>query len=282
MPVPVEMMLPLPLQALGVLNAWVIKPSYMLLALWLLWRLRRVTAPDLRWLWWGLAVFEAGEAACAVNFVVFRMQSTAWELAHDVGMVGAAGLFCMAFLEFLDRRMLFQFVPDKTCALVRFCKECPARAGAHCRFRPLFLFACAAGALLAAAPLTRPAIIDYPLRVSFFGHSFLSYHLPACQLMETRVCPFLAMALFSATLLLLWRGRDPRLRRERVLFSLAVGATLFALFRFLNFRANWDTAVWFDFWEESTEWLAVAGIALILHVFRDRLLEPVKPPTHGD
>lgn len=144
------------------------------------------------------------------------------------------------------------------------------------------MFLCAVGALVSAAPLTREAVIDHPVAVSFFGRTIVEYHLPASQIVENRICPIVAVAFFLATLVLLWRARDPHLRWERLLFSAAVGAAFFGLFRFVNYRANFDTAVWFDFWEESTEFAAVAGLALLLHVVGDRLEPAASRPKGGE
>jgi hypothetical protein len=271
--VPVSISIPLSLQCLGAASAWILKPTYMLLTLWLLFRLRRDRAPEMRWLWWGLLAFEIGETACAVNYLAYDLTSVPWELVHDGGMVIAIGLITMAVLEFVDRRMLFQFAQGKTCALVRFCRECPHRAGAACRFMPLFAFACLTGAFLAVLPLTRPAVLDYPMRVNFFGQWYLSYHMPAYQIFEGRVCPIVGIVLFVACWLMLRLRSDPRMVLERIVFSFAIGCVAFSIFRFANHRINWDWPVWFDFWEEATEWISIVGIALCLHVFGDRLAE---------
>ncbi|MBI4859579.1 MAG: hypothetical protein HY815_04865 [Candidatus Riflebacteria bacterium] len=277
MPNPVDISLPIYLQALGVLNAWVLKPAYMLLGLFLLVRLARYAAEEIRWLWWGLVAFEIGEFACAVNFLGYQMASVPLEMTHNVGMVVTLGLFTMATLEIVDRRMLFQFAKARSCALVRFCRECPVRAGSSCRFKPLFVFVCSVGVLVSILPFTKPPVIDHPMRVQVFGHSVVCHHLPVYQMFENRVCPAAAVALFGACLIMLWRRNDPALFAERVVFSFALGCSLFAIFRFANHRINWDYPIWFDFWEESLEWVTIAGVALTLHLFRDRLLDDPAP-----
>ncbi len=113
---------------LGVLNVYFIKPTYMLMSAYLLKRLWRYGEPELRWLWWGLLAFLVGEGACAVNYGVCGMQSVPWEMVHNGGMVIAIGFLNMGALEVVDRRMVFQFVQGKACALMRFCREGPLRA----------------------------------------------------------------------------------------------------------------------------------------------------------
>lgn len=272
---PVDVPISPVLQVVAVANAWVLKPAYMLLALVLIRRLRHAVAPDLVLLRRGLAVFLAGEAACAVNFVAFAMGSVSWEMAHDLGMALSAGLLVLAALEMADGRIVFQFAEGKPCSFFRFCRSCPVREGQPCRFAPLFVLISLAGAFLACLPLTAPAVLHHAMRTVVFGYPYVQDHLPVYQIFENRVCPVVAIVLFLVAAVSLLVRRPARPTLERALFALAVGVAAFAIFRFSLHRIYWNVPVWSDFWEESTELLAVVAVAIGLWLFADRL--PIRP-----
>lgn len=279
---PVEIVLPLYVQVLGAANVWFIKPTYMLMAAYILkrlWRYRK--QPEIWWLWSGLFAFQFGEAACAVNYVGFAMKSVFWEMLHNAGMAVSIGFLNMAVLEIIDRRMIFQFVEGKACALMRFCKSCPVKEDMSCRFRPIFMLICLGLAFVFLIPLTKGFIV-HPIKTTVFGYEYVWDHLLQYQYFENRVCPVIGIALSLITFFMLHLELNKDLFWERVLFSFAIAFGTFGLIRFANYRINWDYPIWFDFWEESLEWITIFGLGLGLYIFREQLFdEPTDEAING-
>ena len=269
---PVDVSLSTGMQVLAVANAWLIKPVYMLLCIYVIRKLWRSAAPDLALVRRGVVVFLIGETACAVNYLLYGMASVGLELVHGAGMALAGGILCLGLFEAVDRRVLFQFVDGAACSVLRLCGSCPVREqGKACRFVPLFVLACLGGAFVAMAPLTRPAVARHAMRMMVFGHPYVYDPQPLQQLFEHRFCPIVAVLLLLTAALVLVGRRSARPKLERVLFCFGLGFGTFGVFRFALHHIYLKVPIWAEFWEESTELLAIVGIVVILHVFWDRL-----------
>ena len=59
---------------------------------------------------------------------------------------------------------------------------------------------------------------------------------------------------------------------SKLLFAAGMGPLGFSLLRFFLFASFKNNQVWFEFWEEATELLFIAGVGIALWIFRDGLL----------
>jgi hypothetical protein len=98
-------------------------------------------------------------------------------------------------------------------------------------------------------------------------------HMMSSQLFEVRYCAWLALVLLAASwLVLLFKKQDP-MPWAKILFAAALGPLTFGWMRLFLFGVYSDNLVWFDIWEEYTEFVFIIGIALALWVFRRSLLQ---------
>jgi len=250
---------------------WAIKPFYMLLSLALIVVLRRVKAPDLVTLRWGLVFFLAGEAFCYANFFLFADASHLFEYLHSYGMVLSFAFATYALLEGVDRRLIKYSDPNQKCAALGLCRSCPKYTEAPCGLKRLFLYLTPACAVLCFIPLTaEPHWVSYNSRILWVFYNYS--HPVVYQLFEIRACPLFALLTFAAALAILLIGRRDPVTAAKILFSAGIGYLGFGLFRLFLFAAYRDNVVWFTFWEEVTELIYICGAAFTLAVFRHRLL----------
>lgn len=267
-------------QTVAFASAFVLKPAYMLLCLVLILVLAQSTSTPMRMLFWGLVSFEAGELFCALNY--YFHPRGGWlhplDLVHGAGMAGMGVLVSRALFRLADERVLHYGDPAQTCAVQRFCGRCWKRQEAPCGLHRLFLVTLPALAVLSLIPLSVPV---RPLHfvTSIFG-TWADYGEPLLNMLVEQQ----GYALFGAACFL-WalarlRGGPGSTRRAELPFFLGLGFASFALFRFLLRNAFHDAPHWADFWEEMTEFVAIAGLGLFLLFFRGPLgpLGPAKAP----
>jgi rhodanese-related sulfurtransferase len=258
-------------QWIAVISGFVIKPTYMLLSLVLVAVLWRQKSRELVALRWALISFFAGEAFCAVNFLVYKELSLLFEYLHSYGMVLAFGFTTYAFFEGLDARMIHYSDTEKKCAALGLCRSCIKHGGGPCGLKRLFLFLLPVMLLLAFMPLVAdPKVVSYNTRI--WGTFYNYTHFVPHQVYEIRYCPLLAILLFAASfLVLVFRKQDP-MPAAKILLACGAGFLSFGLFRLFLFAPYVDNLVWFVFWEEMTEMIYVAGVGVVLWVF-PRLLQ---------
>jgi len=252
-----------------VVTGFGIKPLYMLISLVLVWVLRRQRDADLAALRWGLLCFFLGEAFCATNYLAFGEQSLLAEYLHCYGMVLCFGLVTYALLEGLDLRVVRYSDPDQRCAALSLCRGCIKHGHPVCRLQQLFVFIILAQLVLALMPLgAELKAVSYNTRI--LGTPYNYVHFVPHQLYETRVCPLVALPLFAASFLALrpWRS----VPWSKVLFAAGMGFFGFGMFRLVLFQAYDGDLFWFVSWEEWTELLFMAGVAVVLWLFRGALL----------
>lgn len=264
-----------------VVSSFVIKPVYTLAAVILaifLWR-KKVRAPDLRALGVGLAMFSVGEIGCFINYNFFDARSYSFNYLHCWGMVLAFGFTTYAIFEALDHRLIRFSQAHERCAFLPLCRQCYKTGEAACRLFRVFLFLSAAGAFLTLIPLTaRPFPLSYNTRI--FGTFFNFANTVPFQLFEIRYCPLAAALLFAgAGLVLLFRQRRPS-ALAKILFAGGAGYLGFSLFRLFLYAPYRDIAPWWFFWEEATELVFIAGVVVVLWLFREGLFpKPERPPA---
>ena len=251
-------------------SGFVIKPTYMLLALVLIIILRRQRSPDLLSLRWGLSFFLAGEAFCAGNYLFFNSGSYLFEYLHSFGMVLSFGFTAYAVFEGLDLRMVKYGDPAKRCAALGLCRSCIKYAKTSCGLQRVFLLLIPCHAVLALMLLAaEPKVVSYNTEI--FG-VFYNYSHPAVyQLFEIRYCPVLAVLLFAASFFVLLLKKSNPVPLSKVLFAAGMGPFGFGMLRLVLFAAYQDNLVWFAFWEEVTELMYVGGVAVIFLIFRQGL-----------
>jgi hypothetical protein len=260
------------------LTGYVVKPAYMLLSLALIFVLRQQRAPDLAALRWGMSAFLAGEAACAVNYVVFTHGSHLAEFLHSYGMVVAFAFLTYAALEGFDLRILHVSALGERCAFLPLCPACGKTSGTPCGLRRIFkylILAFIATSLISFC--ASPKTISYDTKILLSAYNFC--HPVIYQLFEIRYCPVLAIILFALSYVALVRSEDPTLRLPKILFGAGMGAFMFGVFRLILFQMFADNLVWFNTWEEITEFLLIAGLAYLLFIFRHSLLERGTPDS---
>lgn len=252
--------------------AFVIKPVYMLLSLIFIIILWRTPWFDLRALKWGLSFFLVGEAACSVNYLLFRNTSYLSEYLHSFGMVVSFGFITFALLEGMDRRIIKFSDMEQKCAALPLCRSCFKYTEAPCGLKRFFLFFALAGIVLAFIPLTGvPYWVSYNTYI--LGTLYNYSHPVIQQLFEIRLCPVIAILLFFTSLLiLLFKKKDP-VTTAKVFFSGGVGYLSFGMLRFFLLGSYRDNLLWEAFWEETTEFIFIAAVGITLWIFRHKLLK---------
>jgi len=257
-------------QWLAVLTAFVVKPTYMTLSLALIVWLWRSPAADLAALRRGLAAFLAGEGACAINYLFLGGRSDLWEFFHSYGMVVAFSFISYALLEGMDRRLIKYSAPKDRCAAVSLCRACIKYADVPCGLRRLFAVGIPGMIIVAFIPLS--ASLRSLGHVSPILGSLQNYSPSlASQLFEFRYCGWLAVALLTASWLVLLFKRDDPVGTSKALLAAGLGPLGFGTTRLFLVSAYADQLMWSAAWEEITELLFVAFVAIALWLFRHTL-----------
>jgi hypothetical protein len=237
-----------------------------------LWHRKEVDLSAIRW---SMLFFFVGEAFCFLNVMVFFEDSMLLEHLHSVGMVLSLGYASYALFEGLDGRLI-HFSDDSRCAATGLCRVCDKRIPTVCALRRLFLLLIPATALLAAIPLFsefREAV--YNTRILGILHSYR--HPVIHQFYELRYLPLAALVLLTASFATLWLLERRSVTRAKILYSAALGAIGFSLFRLLLVASFIDDQVWFVVWEETSELVFVGLVGGVLMVFARGLLAQVPP-----
>ena len=261
-------------QWLAVIIAFGVKPVYMLVSLLLIIWLWRQPAADLAALRWGLIWFWIGENACSIDFLFYKRSSDFWEYLHGYGMAVSFSFVAYAVLEGVDQRVI-KFSPEKErCAALSLCRACVKYADAPCGLKRLFTVMIPALMVLALMPLSAGfQLTSYVTDILGTIHNY--HHLASSQLFELRYCPALALALLTASWLVLLFKQDQAVAISKVLLAAAVGPMSFGILRMFFVATFSDRLGWFDVWEEITELLFILSAGLVLWVFRHSLF--VKP-----
>ncbi len=251
-------------QVAQVAAGFALKPAYMALALVLAVLLRRRSDRALVLVRRGLYAFFAGEAACAANWALGGSPADALEILHGLGMVAMGALVPFGLFELFDERVWRFTAHSAPCGAVRLCGRCWKTERVPCAMQRLFLFAIPALAVLALLPLTA-SIRPLDVTVLVFGTPVPHLASAVVQAFQFRVLPLAAVAAFGVALALVASG-ERGVRRAPPWFFAGFGALVFVLLRFALQSAYRTMPVWSDFWEEATEMVAVAGVAVVLWV----------------
>lgn len=251
-------------------SALVIKPTYMVLVLAMVLRLRKVRKP-VNVLWHGLVWFFVGESFCAVDMAWHPAGHVYFfDVLHGAGMVAMSALVPWGLYAILDERVVRFSDTSAGCRFQSLCGQCWKRDPVRCGFHDLMLLLLPALALLSLLPLTGPlrptqVVADVLGTPTDLG-------VPVVDLfVELRVYPALAFAGFFAALAVMLRGKTGAVRRATPVFFASFGLMSYSLLRFLLSEAFRDAFHWSNFWEEATEFIMVVAIGAFLHVFRAQL-----------
>ncbi len=250
--------------------AFILKPIYMTIAFVLIVWLWRQKTVDLAMLRWGLIWFWLGENGCSIDFLFFNRISDFWEYAHGYGMVVGFSMISYAMLEGIDGRLI-KFSPEnERCAALNLCRHCIKHENVPCGLKRLFKIAIPALAVLCFIPMAASlTVVSYDTEI--FGRLYAYYHMVSSQLFEWRFCPAVAFIFFLVAWLVLLFKRSNPVQFSKMFLSAGLGFLGFGLLRLFFVSSFYDNLMWFDVWEETTEFLFLFGTAAILWIFRDSL-----------
>jgi hypothetical protein len=255
-------------EAVTVVTAFVVKPTYMLLALLPGIYLFRRREHDLALLGRGMLLFFVGESLCALRFLGAG-PCDPLEVGHGLGMVAMGAWSAWGLVELFDCRVLGYSDLERTCVLSRFCQRCWKREPTYCGLQRIMLFLLPVLAVLCLVPLTatpRPIVLEY----SVFGSMVRDEVTPLIAILEIRIYPLLALWLFAVAFVDLLAGK-PGLERAKAPFFVGAGFLSYALLRFLLQQAFGQAVFWANAWEEVTELATVLSLLWLLWTFRLQL-----------
>ena len=274
---------------IGVFEQWVVvitafgvKPTYMVLSLiWIIWLWRR-HARDLVALRWGLVFFLAGETACALNYVAFGGNSPVTDYLHSYGMAVGFSFITYAILEGMDFRLIKYSSAKDRCAALSLCRSCIKYAEVPCGLRRFFSFLIPALVLIALM-LPCAAIKPVAHRINILN-SAQDFPAPLwAQVFEGRFCSWVAVGLLLISWGVLSFKRSEPVAAAKIFFAAAMGPLGFGLMRLFLRTAYREDLAWANIWEELTELLFVAGVGLVLWLFRGALFkEQSTAPDQAD
>ena len=259
-------------QWLAVLTGYGIKPLYTLLSFILVIILWKKDEIELKAFKYALIFFFLGENFCAANYLFFHHESYLFEYLHSLGMVLCFGFSAYALFEGIDKYVFHYFDPQKKCAFLGLCIQCIKYEKVSCALKRSYIFLCFSASAIALMPLfAELKMISYNTEIwdTFYNYS----HPVIYQVFEVRYCPIIASAAFASAALILLMKKTGSFPLAKILFAGACGAMGFSFFRFILFHGFQDNLVWMEFWEEITEFIFIAGVSLLLWLFRHSLLK---------
>jgi rhodanese-related sulfurtransferase len=261
-------------QAVAVAAYFFVKPIYTLLALGIVIVLWMSREPDLVALRWSMIWFFIGENACAANYALFRETSYLAEYLHSLGMLYCFGFAAYAIVEGIDRRILGLSDPERRCAALGLCGQCIKTADVPCGLKRVF-FVILPALIVVTLMLPTADWQDTSYHTLIFGKVYHYAHLRIYQQFENWYCALAALAGFSASFLILVLKTKEPIGPAKIALAAGLGPLAFGLMRVILGGVYDNNRVWYLFWEEATEFLFIAGICLLLWIFRHRLLPRV-------
>ncbi|MFA6033994.1 MAG: hypothetical protein WC889_13930 [Myxococcota bacterium] len=267
-------------QVIATGSGFVLKPAYMIAMFVMVLYLRKVRDIDLKQLRAGVAVFLLGEVFCAIDYLFASGTSIPMQWLHGFGMVVGTAMICLGFVTMLDERVLFFSDQSRPCAVGRFCRNCKKMEGGRCPFEWLFVFAALSLAVMCLMPLCSP--------LATTEQTAMVFGTPVCQsspaellFFEMRVYPIAALLLFVVSAVVILVRKHEPVRAAKYTFSLATGFFIYGLLMYVLQYCYRDNLVWATFWEEVTEFMMTAGLALFLWIFRSQLGVEKRTGTGG-
>jgi hypothetical protein len=254
-------------QLITLISGFIIKPTYMILAGVLIFRMHTVQSKDLRYIWYSLIGFFMGEFICAVNYYVASGTNDVLEVIHGLGMVWMWIFLPWGLFLFIDERLIHFSAPEVRCALHNFCVHCRKKEPYPCGVQQLFLFFAIALVLITLIPLTHP-LNPYEFVISIFDEPTWFVSRGSVQVIELFIYSALAAILFITSMVVLKTRNETR--PATYYFFTGFGFMSFSLFRFFFTFTFEQNPVWSNFWEETTELILVVGVAIFLWIFHEQ------------
>jgi rhodanese-related sulfurtransferase len=251
------------------LAAFIVKPVYIVMTFLVIVMLWRKRSRDLVLIRYAMVFFFIGENACSMNYLVASNTSIWLEFVHGVGMVGMFFLLIWGLVVFFDERVVHYLDPERPCVFQRHCKLCWKKENVSCGLHRLAIYLLPALAFTAFIPVTMP-LRPFSIIMPVFLSDVLWFKDFWNLFLEFRVYPILGALCFITSYFWTRKGRHA-LPKAQLPFFLALGFTFYSYFRFgllLTFNEN---QAWADWWEESTEFIMVALVMILLMVFKDQL-----------
>ncbi|MHC4457662.1 MAG: rhodanese-like domain-containing protein [Planctomycetota bacterium] len=251
------------------LAAFIVKPAYIVMTFLVIMMLWRKRSRDLVLIRYAMVFFFIGENACSLNYLVASNSSVWLEFVHGLGMVGMFFLLIWGLVVFFDERVVHYLDPERPCVFQRHCKLCWKKENVSCGLHRLALYLLPALAFTAFIPVTMP-LRPFRIIMPVFLADVLWFKDFWNLFLEFRVYPILGALCFITSYFWTRKGQHA-LPKAQLPFFLALGFTLYSYFRFgllLTFNEN---QAWADWWEESTEFIMVALVMLLLVVFKNQL-----------
>jgi len=194
----------------------------------------------------------------------------ALDLAHDAGMIAIGTLLPWGFMMMADERFFHFFSDGQQCAAQKFCGRCwKFDESVFCGPVRIFQFLSLAAAWLSIIPLLEP-LHPVNMVMPVYGTEVCYMSSIGLQFALFRVYPIAAALLFLVAFIMLLRGRTS-VGRTKLPFFLGVGFATFSLFRFFLYGGYRLNSGWTLIWEETTELIAISGVAIVLWTFRRQL-----------
>ncbi|MBI3891580.1 MAG: hypothetical protein HY303_08630 [Candidatus Wallbacteria bacterium] len=229
---------------------------------WLL--LPKEDLPEIRILWWALALFGVSELTCGIEVYVLLQSNDVTSAIHSFASAAGMALFVLGMFEYFDRRIIAFTRP--ACVANRICRGCTDREPEGCKFRVALLLAATFLALAALAPMfasveRMPAntvrwMLPFPSLNAWYdgvvvpwfaahvpGHNptGVAYFLPESMFrIEFRFLPAVALALLAAGACLVWRGDEARGARAMIA---AAGVLGYCYFELVLYRGIGDVLI---------------------------------------
>ena len=249
--------------------AYAVKPAYVIGALLIVVILWGKKSRDLAFVRWALLLFFVGENICSLNYMCTGGVSDTLEFLHGAGMIGMNILLPWGLLLLFDERVFHYLAPDKPCTFQRLCRQCWKSQEVSCGFHQVGVYLVLALATCMLMPLCA-TMRPFTSILTVFGVDVLWVNSPTILLIEMRLYPIVAALAYIMAFRFLRQGKAGVQRALLPLF-IGTGFGSYALFRFVLALAFYDNPAWADWWEEYTEFLAVAAVLLFLFVFRRQL-----------
>ena len=249
--------------------------SAVLIVVLLVWSDRQA---DLMALMWGQVFFLIGEAACAVNYVVFNERSYLTEYVHGFGMLLCFGFTAYAVFEGMDRRLIKLSDADAKCAALQLCRRCIKYDDVPCGLKRMFYVAIPAMLVIAFMPLCA-SLKTTAYNTRIVGVLYTYVHPFVYQVFEARLCPIAGILLLGASFAVLLFKKDNPVALSKILFAAGMGPVGFSMLRTIFTGLYADNLVWSWSWEEITELLFVAAVCFVLWIFRAGLFRRKGEPA---
>jgi hypothetical protein len=249
--------------------AFIVKPAYIVMTFLVILMLWRKKSRDLVLIRYAMVAIFIGENACTLNYLVASNESVWLEFLHGVGMVGMFFLLFWGLILFFDERVIHYLDRERPCVFKRHCGHCWKKEEVSCGLHRLANYFLPALAVVALIPLTMP-LRPFSIIMPVFLSDVLWIKDFWNLFVEFRIYPILGALGFIITSYWTRKGRD-ELSKAQLPFSLALGFMSYSFFRFGLLLTFSENQAWADWWEESTEFIMISMLLLLLVVFKNQL-----------